>query len=112
MNRNALVLTGLVIREGEGFYCLCPELDVASQGSSAKEAKVMLREAVMGYLETCFESNLPYLRPVPETDDPRRTDPENVVSTFRMRVDLTVKVHGCQCGTMSTERRVCLPWGC
>ncbi len=93
MNRNALVFSGLVVREGKGFYALCPELDVASQGETEREAKSMLREAVTGYLETCIESNLPFLRPVPESEDPRRTDAENVVDTFRIRVDLAVKVH-------------------
>lgn len=93
MNRNILTFTGLVIREGKGYYSLCLELDVASQGRSIAEAKSMLREAVTGYLEACFESNLPYLRPVHETDDPRRTEPDSVASTFRMRVDLAVRVH-------------------
>ena len=93
MNRNALVFTGVIVREGDGFYSLCPELAVASQGKTETEAKNMLREAVAGYLESCFESNLPYLRPVPESEDPRRTDAQNVVSVFRLRVDLAVKVH-------------------
>ena len=93
MHRNALTFTGLVVQEGKGFYALCPELDVASQGTSTDEAEEMLREAVTGYLETCIESNLPYLRPVPEKDDPRRAEPSNVVSTFRLRVDLAVNVH-------------------
>ena len=84
MNRNALTLTGLIVREGDGFYSLCPELDVASQGETVAEAKSMLREAVAGYLEACFESNLPHLRPVPEAEDPRREEPENVVATMRL----------------------------
>ena len=93
MHRNALTFTGLVVQEGEGFYALCPELDVASQGTSPAEAETMLREAVTGYLESCFESNLPYLRPVSEKDDPRRAESSSVMSTFRLRVDLAVKVH-------------------
>lgn len=93
MNRNALTFTGLIVREGEEYYALCPELDVASQGATIREAKAMLQEAVSAYLAACFESNLPYLRPVPENHDPRRTESDNVVSTFRMRVDLAVKVH-------------------
>ncbi len=93
MNRNVLVFTGVVVREGGGYWSLCPELDVASQGQSIKEAKAMLREAVQGYLETCFESNLPYLRPVPVADDPRRADPQHVAASFRLRVDLAVQVH-------------------
>lgn len=93
MNRNVLTFTGLVVGEGDGFYSLCPELDVASQGKTAAKAKAMLREAVTGYLEACFESNLPCLRPTPPSKDPRRTEPDSVVSTFRMKVDVAVKVH-------------------
>jgi len=94
VNRNALSFTGLVVREDAEFYSLCPELDVASQGRTVAQAKAMLREAVTGYLETCLDSNLPYLRPTPASDDPRRTDPDNVAATFRMKVDLAVKVRG------------------
>ncbi|HEY3243578.1 MAG TPA: hypothetical protein VGM03_09525 [Phycisphaerae bacterium] len=93
MNRNALTFTGLVIREGRGFYSLCPELDVASEGGTAREAKAMLREAVSGYLQACFESNLPYLRPVLPSDDPRMNQPENIESTFHVKVQVAVKVH-------------------
>ena len=94
MSRNALSFVGLAIKEGNGYWSLCPELDVASQGRTIREAQSMLREAVTGYLESCFESNLTYLRPVPVDQDPRRTQSENIVSTFRIRVDLAVKVHG------------------
>ena len=93
-NRNALTFTGLVVREDNGYYSLCPELDVASQGKTIANAKAMLREAVSGYLGACIESNLPFLRPTPPDDDPRRMEPDSVVATLRMRVDLAVKVHG------------------
>jgi len=89
----AITLTGLIVREGDGYYSLCPELDVASQGSTIARAKSMLREAVSLHLESCIESNLPYLRPVPPDEDPRRADPDAIVATFRMKVDLAVKVH-------------------
>lgn len=89
-----LDFTGLVVSEGDGFFSLCPELDVASQGDTIRAAKEMLREALTGYLETCFESNLPYLRTTPDDDDPRRTEPENVALVFSLRVDLSAKVHG------------------
>ncbi len=93
-NHNGMTFTGLVVREGNEFYSLCPELDVASQGKTVAKAKAMLREAVSGYLKSCIESNLPYLRPTPPSDDPRRADPDSIVSTFRLKVDLAVKVHG------------------
>lgn len=88
MSKNVLTFTGLVVREGNGYYSLCPELDVASQGDTVAEAKAMLRDAVTGYLEACFESNLPYLRPVPASELP-----EHAEVTFRLKVDLSVRVH-------------------
>lgn len=44
-------LTAVLIREGDGFVSLCPELDVASQGDSVEEAKANLREAVELFFE-------------------------------------------------------------
>lgn len=44
-------LTAILEREGDGFVALCPELDIASQGSSLEEAKVNLREAVELFFE-------------------------------------------------------------
>jgi predicted RNase H-like HicB family nuclease len=43
MNRR---LTAIIEREGDGFVALCPELDVASQGTSIEEARDNLREAL------------------------------------------------------------------
>lgn len=45
-------LTAIIEREGDGYVSLCPELDIASQGSSIEEARDNLREA----LELFFES--------------------------------------------------------
>ena len=44
-------LTAIIEREDEGYVALCPELDIASQGDSALEAKQNLAEA----LELFFE---------------------------------------------------------
>ncbi len=44
-------LTAIIEREGDGYVALCPELDIASQGDSIKEARDNLREA----LELFFE---------------------------------------------------------
>jgi predicted RNase H-like HicB family nuclease len=38
--------------EGDLWTALCPELDVASQGSTIDEAEANLKEAVEGFLET------------------------------------------------------------
>jgi predicted RNase H-like HicB family nuclease len=49
MNRR---LTAIFGREGDGFVALCPELDVASQGTSIEEARDNLREALGLFFET------------------------------------------------------------
>ncbi|PZC45688.1 MAG: putative nuclease of the RNAse H fold, HicB family [Chloroflexi bacterium] len=48
-------LTAVIEREGDGYVALCPELDIASQGESIKEARRNLVEA----LELFFESASP-----------------------------------------------------
>ena len=47
-----LRLTGYVHPDGDGFTALCPELDVASQGSTEREAAEALQEAVALLVET------------------------------------------------------------
>ena len=44
--------TAVIEREGDGYVSLCPELDIASQGDTADEARVNLLEAVEGFLES------------------------------------------------------------
>ncbi len=45
-------LTAIVEPEGDGYVALCPELDVASQGSSVNEARDNLTEALELFFET------------------------------------------------------------
>ena len=44
-------LTAIIERETDGYTSLCPELDIASQGTTVEEARENLREA----LELFFE---------------------------------------------------------
>jgi len=44
-------LTAVFEREGDVYVALCPEIDVASQGTTIGEARVNLREAVELFLE-------------------------------------------------------------
>lgn len=83
--------TSAVMKEGNQFVSLCLDLDVASQGSTVREAKKMLAEAVTLYLEGCFDSNIPYLRPVPREEDPRFNPTPGLVSIFPLKVEF--KVH-------------------
>ena len=43
--------TAIIEREGDGYVSLCPELDIASQGSTKEEAKKNLVEAIELFLE-------------------------------------------------------------
>jgi len=83
--------TSAVLKAGDQFVSLCLDLDVASQGTTLQEAKKMLAEAVTLYLEGCFESNIPYLRPVPREEDPRFNRTPDLVSIFPLKVEF--KVH-------------------
>jgi predicted RNase H-like HicB family nuclease len=79
--------------EGEEYASLCLELDVASQGKTVREAKAMLVEAVTLYLESVVDSNLPYMRPVPPQEDPRKATPEKVVEVFPIKVEVDIRAH-------------------
>ncbi len=45
-------LTAIIEREGDGYVSLCPELDIASQGNTIREARENLREALELFFET------------------------------------------------------------
>ena len=53
-----LTYTAIVEREGDGYVALCPELDVASQGTTVEEAMANLREAVELFLECADASEV------------------------------------------------------
>ena len=63
-------LTAIIEREDDGFVSLCPELDIASQGSSIEEAKANLVEALSLFFETA--------------------DPSEVASRFRSEIFVTL----------------------
>lgn len=90
---NSFTFSAIVIKESAGFTALCVDLDVASEGQSIPETKNNLLEAVTLYLETSFESNLPHLRPVPPSDDPRGKQPDKIVEEFRLKVEFEIQAH-------------------
>ncbi len=51
-------LTALLTREGDGFVALCPEVDIASQGTTVEEAKANLKEAVELFFECATPEEL------------------------------------------------------
>ncbi|MGO9795346.1 MAG: type II toxin-antitoxin system HicB family antitoxin [Terracidiphilus sp.] len=50
--------TAIIEREDDGFVSLCPELDIASQGSTIEEARANLIEALTLFLETASPSEV------------------------------------------------------
>ena len=87
------VFTGILWKEDDEFSALCPELDVVSQGKTLDEARKNLLEAATLHLEGSFEDGLPYLRPVPPSEDPRDSLPQKVLEVFKFKVDVAVKAH-------------------
>jgi predicted RNase H-like HicB family nuclease len=87
------VFTGIIWKDDNGFSALCPELDIASQGNTAREARQMLLEAATLHLEGTFEDGLPYMRPVPTGEDPRSTMPADSLEIFRFKVDVAVRAY-------------------
>lgn len=51
-------LTAIIEREDDGFVALCPELDIASQGSSIEEARANLIEALTLFYEVADDEEI------------------------------------------------------
>jgi predicted RNase H-like HicB family nuclease len=51
-------LTAIIEREDDGYVALCPELDIASQGSSIEDARANLVEALTLFFETASPSEI------------------------------------------------------
>lgn len=51
-------LTAIIQRERDGYVSLCPELDIASQGSTIEEARDNLVEALEIFFETADPSEI------------------------------------------------------
>ena len=51
-------MTAILSREDDGFVALCPDLDIASQGSTIEEARANLIEALTLFFETASSSEV------------------------------------------------------
>ncbi len=51
-------MTAIIEREDDGFVSLCPELDIASQGTTIEEARANLIEALTLFFETASPSEV------------------------------------------------------
>lgn len=52
------LLTTTIEREGDGYVALCPELDIASQGDTVREARANLVEALELFLEVAPDAEI------------------------------------------------------
>lgn len=68
-------LTAIIEREDGGYVALCPEYDVASQGSTIEEARANLVEALTLFFE-CADS----------AEVNRRFHPEVLVTQIEVKV--------------------------
>jgi predicted RNase H-like HicB family nuclease len=51
-------LTAIIERQGDGYFALCPELDIASQGETIEEARNNLVEALELFFEVADPSEI------------------------------------------------------
>jgi predicted RNase H-like HicB family nuclease len=51
-------LTAIIEREDDGFVAFCPDLDIASQGTSIEDARANLIEALTLFFETADPSEV------------------------------------------------------
>lgn len=51
-------LTAIIEKEADGYVALCPELDIASQGDTIKEARDNLREAIELFFEAASPTEI------------------------------------------------------
>jgi len=56
--KSARTLTAIIEREDDGFVALCPELDIASQGTSIEDARANLIEALSLFFESAAPSEI------------------------------------------------------
>ena len=50
--------TAIIEREGDGYWALCPEVDVASQGDTIEEARRNLIQALELFFETASSTEI------------------------------------------------------
>lgn len=86
------ILESVIVKEDNGYFSLCLDVDVASQGDSVEEAKMMLKEAVELYIESSIDNTLPILRRTPDDSNPLFIDKENVVDHFNLKLKLEISL--------------------
>jgi predicted RNase H-like HicB family nuclease len=55
---NLRQFTAIIEKEGEQFFALCPELDIASQGETVEKARYNLLEALQLFFESASDKEI------------------------------------------------------
>lgn len=55
---NLRQFTAIIEKEGEQFFALCPELDIASQGETVEKARYNLLEALQLFFEEASDKEI------------------------------------------------------
>jgi predicted RNase H-like HicB family nuclease len=84
----ALELTAIIEREDEQYVSLCPELNIASCGSTVEEARANLIEALEGFFEVAPPSEV--RRRWHEITDPGELQQRLHNEVFITRLEITV----------------------
>jgi len=89
-NDKHIIYNCVITKEGEIFCSLCIELNVATEGTTQKEAKLNLIVAVKDYIELALENNIPLIRELPAEDNPLNNDDE-IIEKFKIETNVNVE---------------------
>lgn len=53
-----VVLSVVIEREDDVYVATCPELSIASHGDTVEQARIHLREAIEGWLESASQAEI------------------------------------------------------
>jgi predicted RNase H-like HicB family nuclease len=87
MGKERLKFDCVLIREGDRYAAVCLNVNVASQGDTPAKTKRALKDAVDLYLDGAIKANRTYMRPVPESENPRKLNPGSIVASYKIGVD-------------------------
>jgi predicted RNase H-like HicB family nuclease len=90
---NSFKFKSIILKDEDRYNALCLDVDVASDGSTLSEAKSNLQEAVLLYIESAIENNLPIIRPVPNEENPLILRENDIVETYTLKINFKVEVY-------------------
>jgi predicted RNase H-like HicB family nuclease len=90
---NSFKFKSVLLKDEDSYNALCLDIDVASDGDTIAKAKNNLQEAVLLYIESAIESNLPILRPVPIEENPINLRENDIVEIYTIKINFKVEAY-------------------